>query len=247
MRWAALSAVLVLVVVGVTLALTNDGTRHDTESLLAGTPTGTTSPAAVATSSSRAAGPSTTSATSTPSATSRASSTTLPAGCQGPLAPGAIADASCDAQHPHSGLPHPCISPRNACAWPDAHGAVPAGPYGLVAKAKGDTVHVTWSTTPQDLAGDRYAGPVHSFVLRLLPTGKDTVLVTRILPTSVLSADLTGLAAGTYDVQLQELNDSGLSAGITYGVTVVAPPPSPTHSATPSPTPSPEPTPTPTS
>jgi hypothetical protein len=243
LRWVALSAAVVLAVVGVTVAVTHDGGPRRTESLLADDPStapGTPSPDAVATSSAPTALPS---ATPERSASSDPSSTALPSRCEGPLAPGAMADASCDALHPHSGLPHPCISPRNACAWPDAHGAVPAGPYDLVVKANGDSLHVTWSTTSQDLAGDRYAGPVHQFVLRLLHPGSDTVLTTRFFATSVHATDLTGLAPGHYDVLLQELNDSGLSAGIDNDATIAAPPPSPT----PSPTPSPEPTPTPTS
>jgi hypothetical protein len=242
LRWAALSVAVVLAVVGVTLVVTHDRGPRSTESLLAEDPptaTDSPSPEAVATSSPTALP----SATPEPSTSQEPSSAALPSRCQGPLPSGAIADASCDAMHPHSGLPHPCISPRNACAWPDAHGAVPAGPYDLVVKANGDALHVTWSTTSQDLAGDRYAGPVHQFVLRLLHPGSDTVLKTELFATSVHATDLTGLAPGHYDVILQELNDSGLSAGIDNDATIAAPPPS----ATPSPTPSPEPTPSPTS
>jgi hypothetical protein len=81
---------------------------------------------------------------------------------------------------------------------------------------------------------------VHEFVIRLLPKGSNTVLVTRRFPTSTLSTDFTGLAPGSYMVIAQELNDSGLGAGLESEAQIVAAP-SPTP---PSPTPTPDPTPT---
>lgn len=122
--------------------------------------------------------------------------------------------------------------------WPDAHGAVPGGPSSTHATVQGSTLHVVWAS--YDLAGSTSWGPVHSFVIRLLRTGSDVVVLTRVLPTGERATDLRDVPPGTYDVQVQELNDSGLSAGLYDSYTVAAPPPpSPSRSAAPSPTPSP--------
>ncbi|MDQ1689416.1 MAG: hypothetical protein QOK42_2391 [Frankiaceae bacterium] len=161
----------------------------------------------------------------------------LPARCRGPLPPGHPADPSCDALHPHSGLPHPCIGIRYSCGWPDAHGAVPGGQTSMNVDVRGTTLHVTW--TSEDLAGGRSQGPVHEFVIRLARPNTEDVLVTRRLPIDVFSTDFTGLAPGTYEVICYELNDSGLGAGFADTYTIAAPP---THPPLPSPTPKPTPT-----
>jgi hypothetical protein len=203
-------------------------------------PTPTASPEAAAT-----AAPSTASASS-PAPSSAGSdspadpSGALPARCRGPLPPGQRADPACDALHPHTGLPHPCVGIRYSCAWPDAHGAVSGGQSSMHVAVRGSALHVTW--TSYDLAGGDSQGPVHEFVIRLARPGTEDVLLTRRLPISVFSTDFTGLAPGEYEVISYELNDSGLGAGFCETATITAPP---THTPSPTPSASPKPTPTP--
>ena len=121
LRWVALVTAGIAAVVAGTLVLSSgDGS---TESLLSEAPQATAVVTATPTQSVAAVPePSSSTRPSSPRATPESTREGLPAGCQGPLKPGEMADASCDAVSPHTGLPHPCIDPYHGCAWPDATG-----------------------------------------------------------------------------------------------------------------------------
>lgn len=246
-RWVAAAAGVALLVSGTAAAVALHGS-HDKPGVaslvVADQPTSTPAPdvePTPTTSPSPSAAPRTTpSASPTQSDAPLGTAGALPGRCRGPLPPGQPADPSCDALHPHTGLPHPCVGIRNSCAWPDAHGAVSGGQATMRVDVRGTTLHVTW--TSRDLAGDNNQGPVHEFVIRLARPGTEDVLVTRRLPLSVFSTDFTDLAPGKYDVISYELNDSGLGVGYCDTYTVAAPP---THAPSPTPSPTPPATPTP--
>ena len=184
-------------------------------------------------------------ASATPSATP--SPRPSPQTTQAALSPDASwdgkADAAYDAAHPHSGLPTNC-EPGHGCAYEGAHGATPAGPYGATAVVSGSTVTVTWRT--EGLGGGPYTGPTKEFVVDVWDRDWSHQYVRREVPLDRRSTTFTGIPPGKYYAWVQELNDSGLSSGVTADFDIAPrPTPSPTPSAEPSVTASPTASPTP--
>jgi hypothetical protein len=148
----------------------------------------------------------------------------------------------CDARHPHAGIPEDnCITPTNACAWPDAWGAVTEEPDAVSALVSGEgEVTFRWHTS--DLGDIGPEGPVRRFVVRVWARKWNEVR--RIfVPVSDRSVVIANLRPGDYMVEVQSQNDSGLSPGATDMVTVPDPTPSPTPKPTPTATTSMQPTP----
>jgi hypothetical protein len=178
--------------------------------------------------------------------------TALPTGapvdeqCLRPPRPDDTPDASCDALHPHAGLPHPCLGLGNACEWPDARGVVTGGCFDISTVVRSDSVRATWRVSGYDLKGNHGSGPVHHMLVTLADHDGNKALVQRLFPVAVTSTVFEGVAPGDYQVMFQELNDSGLSNSTgryaTVGGGAASPSPSP-NTPTPDPTPSPEPTP----
>jgi hypothetical protein len=165
--------------------------------------------------------------------------------CLRPPRPDDTPDASCDALHPHAGLPHPCLGLGYACEWPDARGVVTGGCFDISAVVRSDSVRATWRVSDYDLKGNHGSGPVHHMLVTLADHDGKQAVVQRLFPVGVTSTVFEGVAPGDYQVMFQELNDSGLSNSTGRYATVAGAAPSPSPTPAPDPTGSPEPTPTP--
>ena len=166
--------------------------------------------------------------------------------CVGPLPPGHHAVPACDALHPHDGIPEDnCITPTNACAWPDAWGAVLDQPDWLRATVTGrDEVTLRWHA--YDHGGNESEGPLRQFVVRIWVNGTWHEVRRVYVAPSETSVIVKGLDPGSYLCEVQSVNDSGVSPGSTDTANIDGPT---DNSPTPSPSPSPSkatPTPTPT-
>lgn len=154
------------------------------------------------------------------------------------------------ARPPGSPLPTGCLSYSHACAYDGATGAVTGGVADFAARRTGpDSVRLTWRS--EDWSRDGNGGPVTEFVVNAYrgPSGdqgpRDASKLRRVrLSKDTFSYTFTGLLAGQpYELWVQELNSSGLSAGMgVYTVTM----PSPSPTTTPKPTATASPTATPT-
>lgn len=143
---------------------------------------------------------------------------------------------------PGSPLPSGCLSYSHACAYDGATGAVTGGVADFAARRTGtDSVRLTWRS--EDWSRDGNGGPVTEFVVNAYrgPYGdqgpRDASRLRRVrVSKDTFTYTFTGLLAGqSYELWVQELNSSGLSAGM--GVyTVTMPAPSPSATTTPKPT-----------